>query len=155
MTAEPGDRTHPVLAYIAGHPGCSKTAAGRGLVEELIRYGYVRDEQTGPAADGHLYLTETGWQAAAGAARADGAPTPAGTAEASSGLAREFGARAGELLLDSGRVTVGGRAYLVVIPDGRSPFDPVYLRRDDGRMFAVRLEARIREVGEPGMEAAL
>jgi hypothetical protein len=155
MRAGPGGRAHPVLAYIAAHPGCSKAEAGRGLVEELIRSGYVRDEQPGPSTDGQLYLTEPGRQAAAGPARAGGARAAAGTAESPSGLAREFGAQACELLLDSGRVTVRGRAYLVVIPDDRSPSDPVYLRRDDGRMFAVRLEARVLEVGGPGMEAAL
>lgn len=74
-----------------------------------------------------------------------------------SGLGRSLGTQAGELLRDCGRVTLGGQAYQVIIPDGSRPGDPVYLRREDGRVFAARLEARIRQAdpGEAGPDVGL
>lgn len=71
-------------------------------------------------------------------------------------LARDLGTRAGELLRDCGRVTAGDREYLVIIPDGHRPRDPVYLRRDDGQILAARLDAQIREAapGEAGPDAS-
>jgi hypothetical protein len=60
-------------------------------------------------------------------------------------LARDLGTQAGELLRDCGRVTAGGHVYLVIIPDGHRPADPVYLRGDDGQILAARLEAQICE----------
>ena len=85
------------------------------------------------------------------------APVSAAAPGPALGLARDLGILAGELLRDSGRVTIGGRVYQVIIPDGRRPSAPVYLRREDGPVLAVRLEARIREAapGEAGMEAGL
>lgn len=69
-------------------------------------------------------------------------------------LAQDLGTRAGEMLRDCGRVTASGREYLVIIPDGHRPCDPVYLRRDDGQILAARLETQIREAtpGEAGLE---
>ncbi len=84
-----------------------------------------------------------------------GAPQAPAGPRAARGLARNLGTQAGELLRDHGRVTAGGRVYRVVVPGGRSPRGPVYLLRDDGRVFAVRLSARVREVapGEAGIDA--
>lgn len=66
-----------------------------------------------------------------------------------------FGAAAAECMRDHGRFTVGGHDYLVVLPPGQKPGDPVWLERDDGKMFAVDLRADVREITEAAREAGM
>lgn len=55
-----------ITAYVAGHPGCNKSEAGRcggtgpiysDAVERAIRRGLVRAEQDDPAGQYRLYTT--------------------------------------------------------------------------------------------------
>jgi hypothetical protein len=57
------------LAYVAAHPGCSKSDAVRAVsgpvirlepVERLIRLGWVKAEEGGPRGGFRLFLTEQG-----------------------------------------------------------------------------------------------
>jgi hypothetical protein len=62
------------LAYVAAHPGCSKSDAVRDLggiplrltpVDRLIRLGWVRAEAVAPGKGYQLYVTEQGREAGA------------------------------------------------------------------------------------------
>jgi DNA processing protein len=99
----------------------------------------------------HQVIREWGGRLVTGAADVldalgrEGAPA---RPDPSRGLRGDLGTLAGELLRDSGRARAGGVTYLVVIPPGCQPGDPVVLRREgDGRALAVNFEARVRDVG--------
>jgi hypothetical protein len=171
VTTDPGQRARDVLAYIYRHPGCTKAEARQGAdasyesVEAAVRLGHARERpQRGErrAAGPRLYLTDTGLRALATPQPADpGRPAARAPAAApgarprpAPGLTRALAALAAELLRDCGRLTIGGRTYQVIIPDGGHPPATVCLRRDDGRLFTAHPHVRVRDTGpaEPGID---
>jgi hypothetical protein len=60
------------------------------------------------------------------------------------GLSRGLSALAGALLRGCGALTIGGRGYQVLPPAAGQPPGTVYLRGEDGRVFAARPQVRVR-----------
>lgn len=77
------------------------------------------------------------------------APRAAGDGGGQADISRGLHEAAREALRDRGRIVIGDTEYLVIIPGGARPGDPVYLRRRDGRVLAVDLHATARDAG-PG-----
>lgn len=80
MSAVPGSRMLAALAYVAGHPGCTKSEAARGEpslhaslycggVERLIRRGLVEAQYDRDRKRYRLYLTDAGRALRAGESR--------------------------------------------------------------------------------------